>query len=241
MSESPPPLTPQQLHAVLKKFGVWPSECCQDCIYFQPECAFRLTYAQTQKHTCASMLSQEKNPTTWWGFLSPLPGSPHPSSHSPHPRPDCSVTLLFFLFFSRCSCSPSVVTGGPSTLPLYFWTGRAACQEEQTDRRLWAAALCSRTADMKTVCKMTLLCLFTAGAPFGGGGRGWGRQAGWQGRKEKGFTTLKRVGIPPEPFPPFGWQLWKQLAGTHSHCMQMDFQLWVSFEISKWWRKWWAC
>lgn len=44
--------------------------------------------------------------------------------------------------FFRRSCSRSVVTGGPSTLPLYFWTGRAACQEEQTDRRLWAAALC---------------------------------------------------------------------------------------------------
>lgn len=188
------------------------------------------------------MLSQEKNPTTWWGFLSPLPGSPHP--HSPHPRPDCSVTLLFFFFFFRCSCSPSVVTGGPSTLPLYFWTGRAACQEEQTDRRLWAAALCSCTADMKTVCKMTLLCLFTAGAPFGGGERmGKGlRQASRLARKKgEGVYNPQESWNSSWAIPPFGWQLWKQLAGIHSHCMQMDFQLWVSFEISKWWRKWWAC
>lgn len=110
----------------------------------------------------------------------------------------CSV-----FFPLRCSCSPMFVTLGHSTLPLYFETGRAVCQEEQTDWLLWTAALCparpTRTR-LGTVCKTTLACLFMAEAPLGGG-RGWGRQDSWQGGKEKGFTTLKRVGIPPEPFP----------------------------------------
>lgn len=110
----------------------------------------------------------------------------------------CSV---FFPLW--CSCSPMFVTLGHSTLPLYFETRRAVCQEEQTDWLLWTAALCparpTRTR-LGTVCKTTLACLFMAEAPFGGV-RGWGRQASWQGGKEKGFTTLKRVGIPPEPFP----------------------------------------
>lgn len=149
----------------------------------------------------------------------------------------CSV------FFSlQCSCSPMFVTLGHSTLPLYFETGRAVCQEEQTDWLLWTAALCPARPTctrLGTVCKTTLACLFMAEAPFGGG-RGWGRQASWQGGKEKGFTTLKRVGIPPEPFPHLAGSCENNcLAYTLSLslCVQMESQLWVSFESSKWWKK----
>lgn len=64
----------------------------------------------------------------------------------------CLVPLPLPSSAARLQCHPAhffqmlmftwVVTGGPSTLPLYFWTGRAACQEEQTDGWLWAAARC---------------------------------------------------------------------------------------------------
>lgn len=59
----------------------------------------------------------------------------------PLPSPSARLQCHPAHFFRR-SCSPNVVTRGPATLPLYFGTSRAACQEEQTDRRLWAAALC---------------------------------------------------------------------------------------------------
>lgn len=69
----------------------------------------------------------------------------------------------------------------------------------------------------RRVCKTTLVGLFTAEAPFGGG-RGEGRRAGRQGRKERGFTTLKRVGIPPEPFP--------HLAGScENNCLAFTLSL----------------
>lgn len=129
-------------NAVFKKYTLWPTECCQDCIYSQPECTLKLSHAHAQKHTCVSMLSQERNPTTWWGFLILLP-----------------VLCFFFFFFFppsailqchpaqcffslRCSCSPTIVTLGLSTLSLYFKTVRAVHQEEQTDKLMWAAVLC---------------------------------------------------------------------------------------------------
>lgn len=165
-------------------------------------------------HTCASMLSQEKNPTTWWGFLI----LPPVLFFSPLARLQCHPAQVFFLS-PQIPCSPAFVTLGLSTLPLYFKTGRAVCREGQRDRLLWAALCTARPTRTgpRTVCKTTLAGLFTAEAPFGGG-RGGGRQAGRQGRKERGFTTLKRVGIPPEPFP--------HLAGScENNCLAFTLSL----------------
>lgn len=151
------------------------------------------------------MLSQEKNPTTWWGFLSPLPGPPPP----PTPLIQIAVSpCSFFFFFSRCSCSPSVVTWGPFDSAPLFLDGQGSVPGG-ADRQ---AVVSCRSAPVRLTwrqfarwhcCACLRLGLHLGGRAGGGGGwgRGWGRQAGWQGRKEKGFTTLKRVGIPPEPFP----------------------------------------
>lgn len=70
-------------------------------------------------------------------------------------------------------------------------------------------------------------------------GRKGMRKAIWLAKK-KGqlITTLKRVRIPLEPFP-----IWLAVVKTivwQTLCVQMDFQLWVSFESSKWQRKWWV-
>lgn len=126
-----------------------------------------------------------------------------------------------FFLSHRSPRSPTFVTLGLSTLTLYFKTGRAVCREGQRE-----AGCCglrsaqhgrpARTGP-RTVCKTTLAGLFTAEAPFGGG-RGGGRRAGRQGRKERGFTTLKRVGIPPEPFP--------HLAGScENNCLAFTLSL----------------
>lgn len=111
------------------------------------------------------------------------------------------------------------VNSGLSTVPFYFKTERAVCCEGQWDRLLQAALCTARSTRTgpRTVCKTTLVGLFTAEAPFGRGRRA-GRQAGRQGRKERGFTTLKRVGIPPEPFP--------HLAGScENNCLAFTLSL----------------
>lgn len=92
----------------------------------------------------------------------------------------------------------------------------------------------------RRVCKTTLVGLFTAEAPFGGG-RGEGRRAGRQGRKGEGVYYPQESRNSSWAISPFGWQLWKQLPGIYSLSVQMESQLWVSFESSKWWRKRWAC
>lgn len=52
-----------------------------------------------------------------------------------------------------------------------------------------------------------------------------GRRARWQGGKEKGFTTLKRVGIPPEPFP--------HLAGScENNCLAYTLPLCLAHSLS---------
>lgn len=121
------------------------------------------------------MLSQEKNPTTWWGFLSPLP-SPPPAAltHSQIAVSPCS----FFL-----PCSPSDVTGGPSTLPLYFWTGRAACQEAQTDRRLWGAALCPGRLTWRQFARWHWCACLRQGLHLGEEGVETGKAAGKEERR----------------------------------------------------------
>lgn len=101
----------------------------------------------------------------------------HPNQgHLPHLHP----------LQPACPCSPAFVTLGLSTLPLYFKTGRAVCQEGQKDKLLWAA-LCTARATRRgptSVCKTTLAGLFTAEAHFGGGGAGEaGKLAGREGRR----------------------------------------------------------
>lgn len=170
------------------------------------------------------MLSQEKNPTTWWGFLILLFCFP----------PEISVSSCSVLFFHTCQCSPRFVSSGLSTVPLYFKTERAVYCEG-----LWDCAPCTAQLTRLRFARRHWLACLRQRLRLGEEG-GAGQQAGRQGRKERRFTTLKRVGIPPEPFP--------HLAGScENNCLaftlsvQMESQLWVSFESSKWWRKWWAC
>lgn len=81
------------------------------------------------------MLNQEKNPANCWGFLVLLPLLFYPSL-SQIAVSSCSFFVL--CFDPRCPSSPTFVTIGLSTLPLYFKTGRAVCQEGQRDRLLQA-------------------------------------------------------------------------------------------------------
>lgn len=73
---------------------------------------------------------------------------------------------------------------------------------------------------------------------LGGEGKEAGELASSEGRRG-GFTTLKRVGIPPEPFPHLAGSCENNsLAFTLSLCRS---QQWVSsVRSSKSWRKWWV-
>lgn len=109
---------------------------------------------------------------------------------------------------------------------------------------IWPVKCCQDCVISSLTCTQTLTCSLTLTNTLV-----WvclvKRKKGWWGRRqagkiERGFTTLKRVGIPPEPFP--------HLAGScENNCLaftlsvQMESQLWVSFQSSKWWRKWLAC
>lgn len=114
---------------------------------------------------------------------------PPPPTHSPsstarlhcHPAP-----------FFRRSCSPSAVTRGP-----LFLDGQGSVPGDADRRaggRLRAAALCPVRLTRRHGDSLQ---------DDTGRGSAWGRKGWRQARekKEKGFTTLKRVGIPPEPFP----------------------------------------
>lgn len=188
------------------------------------------------------MLSQEKNPTTWWGFLI-LPSVPFFPPRSQIAVSSCSR----FSPPHKSLSSPTCVTLGVPTLPLYFKTKEGSVPRGTERGRLLRAAFCAAWLTLTgpplpphTVCTTTLAGLFTAEALFRGGGRGGGRKAGRQGRKE-GVYYPQESRNSSWAIPPFGWQLWKQLPGIYSLCVQMESQLWVSFESSKWWRKWWAC
>lgn len=117
----------------------------------------------------------------------------------------------FFFFLNTCLCSPRVVTLG-----LYSIFGQSCREYAENDHEILPAAVCKHTQGTRRFARWHWpTCLWQRLLL---GKKGGGKETGRQRRKQRGFTALKRVGIPPELFP--------HLAGScENNCLAFTLSL----------------